>query len=165
MLSKHETEPVSASAYDRVVPSSLPSRASLRRSWRLHKLVWGLSGGRIGSRVRGVDVLELVTTGHKSGEARSVLLFYLPADAGWLVSGSNSGASYDPAWVKNLRAKPEASVVVGGKRFDVIARFTDGDERSETYRRFVEAYDDYATYEQVTDRTIAVVHLEPVEPS
>ena len=133
----------------------------MRRSWRLHKLVWKLSGGRVGSRVRGVDVLELVTRGHKSGEPRSVLLFFLPSENGWLVAGSNAGAGHDPAWVKNLRANPSARVVVGGKRHNVVASFLENEERSEAYRRFVDTYDDYATYEQMVDRTIAVVHLEP----
>ncbi len=144
------------------MPGTIPDRASMRRSWRLHRLVWKVSGGRLGGRVRGVDVLELVTTGHKSGEARSVLLFYLRSGSGWLLAGSNAGDAHDPAWVKNLRANPEALVVVGGKTHNVVARFLENEERSEAYRRFVETYDDYATYEQMTDRTIAVVHLEPV---
>ncbi len=60
--------------YDLVMSSSSPSRSTLRFQWRAHKLVWRLSGGRLGRKVGGLPVLELTTTGRKSGEPRMILI-------------------------------------------------------------------------------------------
>lgn len=116
----------------------------------------------MGARTRGMDVLELVTVGHKSGEPRSVLIFYLNGDTGPLVVGSNSGAPDDPAWVKNLRADPVATMVRARKTSQVRARFLTGEARSQAYARFADAYPDYAAYREMTDREIPVVVLESV---
>ncbi|MDH3463229.1 MAG: nitroreductase/quinone reductase family protein [Acidimicrobiia bacterium] len=128
--------------------------------WRFHKLMWKVSGGRLGSKTRGMDVLELITTGHKSGARRSVLIFYLLGDTGPLVCGSNSGATHDPSWVKNLRADPLAIMVKDRKSTQVKGQFLTGDARSQAFERFAKVYPDYSTYRELTDREIPVVVLE-----
>ncbi|MGA9594674.1 MAG: nitroreductase/quinone reductase family protein [Acidimicrobiia bacterium] len=141
--------------------SSTSSRRFLRMQWRLHKLVWNLSGGRLGRRVSGMPVLELVTIGHRSGQERGILIWYVSTARGPAVIGSNAGASYDPAWVKNLRAHPGARIRRDGTWSDVRARFAAGAEFEEIWQKAVEAADDYAGYAAVTDRPIPVVVLEP----
>ena len=84
--------------------------------WKLHKLVWRVSGGRLGTKVVGLPVLELVTTGRKSGEPRSVLLNYLDAAAGYAVIASNAGDDRPPLWWLNLQANPEALVPYSQKK-------------------------------------------------
>lgn len=145
------------------ITKPIPSRSQLRIMWKFHKFMWRISGGRLGAKTRGMDVLELVTTGHKSGEQRSVLLFYLEGEAGPLVVGSNSGAQADPAWVRNLRADRRARIARGRDRFEVIARFLVGEDRSAAFQRFADRYDDYATYVGMTDREIPVIVLEMVD--
>lgn len=114
----------------------------------------------MGAKTRGMDVLELVTTGHKSGEPRSVLIFYLDGETGPLVVGSNSGALDDPAWVKNLRAEPVATMVKDQESSQVRARFLIGQARSRAFERFASVYPDYGVYREMTDREIPVVVLE-----
>lgn len=128
--------------------------------WRIHKLLWSISGGRLGSNVGGFEILELITTGHKSGQRRSVLLYCLSKDGGPLVAGSNLGAHSDPAWVKNLRANPTARIVFAGRTSDITAWFLEGDERSAAFLEFKDRNDDYSTYEQMTDRRIPIIKLE-----
>lgn len=142
------------------ITKAIPSRSQLRIMWKFHKLMWRISGGRLGAKTRGMDVLELVTSGHKSMEPRSVLLFYLDGDGGPMVVGSNSGAESDPYWVKNLRAHPRARVVRGKVGLEVKARFLTGVDRSEAYQRFADRYDDYAVYVEMTEREIPVIVLE-----
>lgn len=143
----------------------LPPRAVMRLIWKLHRFGWKLSGGRLFTRSGGMETLQLDTTGHKSGQRRTVLLWFLPDEKGWLVVGTNAGADYDPAWVKNLRADPEAEVVVGGTRHLVRARFLAGDEYDSAWQRFKSANQLYAGYEEVRTRPPAIVRLEPVDQS
>lgn len=138
-----------------------PPRGVLRLMWRLHKWVWRVSGGRMGSRTVGMPVLELITTGHRSGQPRSVLLTYLEHGDGYVVIASNAGHAVDPKWWRNLEAKPEAEVRLAGRRVEVVARRTEGDERQELWRRAVAANGDYADYATATTRPIPVIALEP----
>lgn len=137
-----------------------PSRRLMRMQWTLHRLVWDLSGGRIGRRVLGMPVLELVTTGHKTGQERSILISYVPTPAGPALAGTNAGADHDPAWVRNLRAEPRAKVREGGDWRDVSARFLEGDEADEAWERFTD-HRGYGEYREMTDRAIPLVALEP----
>ena len=89
------------------------NRTWMRFQWRTHKLLWNLSGGRLGRRVAGMPVLELVTIGHKSGQERQILISYVGDDDAPLVVGSNAGRDVDPAWVKNLRVNPRARMRLG----------------------------------------------------
>lgn len=135
----------------------------MRWMWRVHKLFWNLSGGRLGKQIGDMRVLELVTTGHKTGEERSVLLYHLESPDGALVAGSNLGSDSDPAWVKNLRAEPRAIVRSEGHETEVQARFLEGDERKGAFRRFKDVYEDYQRYEDATNRQIPVVLLQPID--
>lgn len=132
----------------------------MRFQWRAHRLIWDLSGGRLGHRAIGMPVLELVTTGHKSGQERSILITYVETPEGPALAGTNAGASTDPAWVKNLRKNPEARIRRDGQWQPVRARFPEAEERAEIWRRFIEAHDGYAEYEDVVSREIPIVVLE-----
>lgn len=134
----------------------------MRVQWRAHKLIWNLSGGRLGRRVLGMPVLELVTTGHRSGEPRSILISYLETDDGPAIAGTNAGADRDPAWVKNLHADPTARVREAGAWREVRARFLEGDEHAAVWERFL-PIDGYADYAEVLTRPIPLVVLEPVD--
>lgn len=132
--------------------------------WKLHKFVWRVSGGRIGARVVGLPVLELVTVGRKSGRERSVLLSYLDHDAGYAVIASNAGDDRQPGWWHNLQAHPRATVTVGGAHVEVTAREATGDERAGLWSRAVTANPGYADYAARTERPIPIVVLEPHRP-
>src|SRR4029077_15768338 len=79
------------------------------------------NGGVVGGPLTG-DIVLFTATGAKSGQPRLSPLAYLTIDGKMLIVGSFGGAPKDPAWVHNLRAKPEAHVEVGTESYDVIAR-------------------------------------------
>lgn len=110
-----------------------------------------------------MPVLELVTTGHRSGEPRSILITYVDTPEGPAVAGTNAGADRDPAWVRNLRADPVARIRQRGRWTDVGARFIDGPTWQETWDRF-RRHRGYADYEKLVDRPIPIVVLEPRPP-
>ena len=141
------------------MPLAVRNRTLLRFLWWGHRTWFRASGGRIGSRVANLPVLELATTGRKTGERRAVLLNYVPHERGFVVVGSNAGAERPPAWSLNLRADQRAEVRAGRERTDVRAEVLEGDERRELWSRFVAANPSYAAYERATSRTIPVVLL------
>lgn len=133
----------------------------LRLAWKLHRLVLRVTRGRFASRMGAFRVLLLETTGHKSGQLRTVGLSHLEDDGRYYVVASYAGEDRDPAWAKNLRAYPEATVTAGGRRTPVLARELEGDEREAVFRRFVERDPAYAEYRERTSRRIPVFELAP----
>ena len=135
-------------------------RAVMGLMWRLHRLWYGVSGGRVGTKVAGLPVLRLTTTGRSSGKARDVMLTYLDDPRGFIVIASNAGDDRDPAWWRNLQAEPAASVRIGRKTYAIRMRQLEGDEREHAWQRFVAAFDGYAKYAANTTRTIPVALLD-----
>jgi deazaflavin-dependent oxidoreductase (nitroreductase family) len=78
-----------------------------------------------------------------------------------VVIASYGGRDDHPQWYRNLRANPVASVRVGTKSTEVVARTASGEERSRLWRDVVRAYDQYRVYQSRTDREIPIVVLEP----
>ncbi len=136
-----------------------PSRRFMRFQWKLHRLAWNLSGGRLGRRVLGMPVLELETTGHKTGRPRSILISYVETPDGPVLAGTNAGADHDPAWIGNLRAHPQARVRESGDWRDVEARFLDGEEATRVWELFLR-HEGYGDYQEMTGRPIPLVVLE-----
>jgi F420H(2)-dependent quinone reductase len=134
---------------------------TLSASWWLHRNLYRMSGGRIGRRVNGFEILLLTTRGRQSGEPRHVALQMLPHRDGWALAGSHAGDDRHPAWWLNLQARPTAEIRVGPMRVRVSAREANGDERAELWDRFVAVDDAYAEYARRSTRIIPVVVLEP----
>lgn len=107
-----------------------------------------------------MPVLQLVTTGRKSGKPRSILISYVATPNGPALAGTNAGAEYDPAWVKNLQANPEARVLEAGEWRKVRAKFLEDREYDEVWKLFVEADDMYPGYQDLIDRQVPLVVLE-----
>ena len=139
------------------------NRSWMRFQWRIHKLVWNLSGGRLGRRVAGSPVLELVTTGHKSGQERQILINYFGSDDGPVIVGTNAGRDVDPAWVKNLRANPQAKMRLGGQWRRVEGHELDGAEHTSAWEQAVAASPVYAAYAEEMTRPIPIMRLDPVD--
>jgi F420H(2)-dependent quinone reductase len=134
---------------------------SLRLFWRIHRAFVRLTGGRF-ARVGALPVLLLSTRGRKSGVRRDVALNYIRDDDAFVVIGSYVGEDRDPAWWLNLKAHPDAEVLVDGKRFRVRARLCDGAKRQLLWDRIVARDRAYEEYQRRTKRRLPVVALEPI---
>ncbi len=131
----------------------------MRFQWRAHRLSWNLSGGRLGRKVVGMPVLELVTRGHKSGLDRNILITYVDSGGNPAIIGSNAGRDSDPAWVRNLRAQPEARARWAGQWRNVVAQELEGIEYESVWLRAVSLNSDYETYRQGMTRHIPIFRL------
>ena len=134
-----------------------------RAIWRVHRWVFRATGGRIGTRLAGHDVLFLTTTGRVSGRQRTVGLNYRDTESGPAVIGSYAGEDRDPAWAWNLRAEPSATIRLGTVEQRVRARETADAEHAGLLRRFVEKDRAYRVYHERTDRLLPIFILEPQE--
>ena len=147
----------------------LQPRWAMRVQWRLHKLVWNASGGRLSRRVVGMPVIELETVGRVSGEPRRVLLTYVSTPDGPAVIASNAGGSKPPAWYRNLEARPQVRVREAGRWDDAVAEQLTGQARDDVWQTAAATYAGYDQYVQViaekateageSPRTIPVVLL------
>ena len=136
------------------------NRTKMRFQWKLHKFIWNLSGGRIGRKVTGLPVLELITIGHKSGQERQILILYVDCDGVPAIIGTNAGRDVDPAWVKNLRANPKARARWEGKWRDVTAVELSGDEYERTWANAINAAPAYTEYKDGLTRPIPIMRLD-----
>ncbi|NNJ10337.1 nitroreductase family deazaflavin-dependent oxidoreductase [Chloroflexales bacterium ZM16-3] len=130
----------------------------------IDRVLLRLSRGRLSTVAVVVPSLVLISTGAKSGLPRETPLVYLPDGVRIVLIASNGGQPHHPAWYHNLRANPEARVVVGGRTGSYRAHEAAGVEREELWRRAVALYHGYHTYQGRTGgRTIPVMVLEPVD--
>lgn len=121
------------------------------------------SGGTKMAAFNGMPVFLLELVGRRSGEPRPVMLMLVRRGDDLIVVGSNGGNPKAPAWWHNLVAADTATVQVGAERWEVTARVLDeGPEREECWALAVEAYPDFESYQQLTDRRIPVAVLERV---
>lgn len=134
----------------------------LRVFWRIHRAFLRFSGGRFG-RTGTLPALLLTTHGRKSGRSRDVTLNYVADGVSFVVIASYGGEDRDPAWWRNLKANPEAGVLLGGKRTRVRAREAEGAEREKLWSRFIAGDPSYIEYQRRTTRRLPVVVLEPAD--
>lgn len=118
------------------------------------------SGGTEGTTMRGMPVIILTTLGAKSGKIRKSPLMRVEHDGTYAVVASLGGAPKHPVWYHNVVADPRVELQDGPVRQDMTAREVTGDEKALWWGRAVEAYPDYADYQEKTDREIPVFVLE-----
>jgi deazaflavin-dependent oxidoreductase (nitroreductase family) len=131
----------------------------------LDRLVYRVSGGRItaSSWLAGVDIAMLTTIGARTGRPRTLPLLGLREGEDTIVIASNFGRADHPAWYRNLRANPHATITVDGTSREVVARELRGSERDRGYRRGEEIFPGFTHYRRwAPDREIPVLRLEPL---
>jgi deazaflavin-dependent oxidoreductase (nitroreductase family) len=78
------------------------------------------------------------------------------------VIASNFGQREHPGWYHNLRAHPQAEVVIDGTRQTVRAVEASGERRARIWEAGLRVYPGFAQYERrAAHREIAVFVLEP----
>lgn len=94
---------------------------------------------------------------------RASFLFYLEDGPNLVIAASNAGAADDPAWWLNLQAAPEAFVDLPDGIHAVVGRAAGTVEQDRLWPRFVAMLEMYSVYAASTERTIAVIILEPAD--
>ncbi len=119
------------------------------------------------SLLAGLAVLDVTTTGRRSGQRRTSHLIATPYAGTLALLGTNFGQASTPAWVLNLEADPRATVTHRGTSREVTARPATPGETDEVFALAGEFYPGYLHYrERVgSSRRIRAFVLEPVDLS
>lgn len=142
----------------------MPSAFVLKTMNTVHRTIMTVTGGRIGWSAGNMPVLELTTTGRKSGQQRSTMLTTPWRDGDRMVIVASAGGNdTHPAWYLNLEAEPSVLVRTEEGERRMTARIVAGDERADLWKQITAKYSNYAGYQKKTDREIPLVMLEPAE--
>jgi len=114
------------------------------------------------TRIVGLPIIQLATTGAKTGQRRTMPLVSLRDGEKMLLIASNFGQKQNPGWYYNLKANPHCEARFHGRSLRYIARESMGDEREKYFRMAVSYYGGYEKYkERAAPRKIPVMVLEP----
>src|ERR1700722_12807131 len=132
---------------------------------RFHRLVLGATGGRLGWRASGMPVIELTTTGRRSGQPRVTMLTSPHQEGSTIVVvASRGGDDHHPAWYLNLKDHPEVTVSVGGKPPQRMeAEVANPEDRARLWPLITADHTNYAGYQRKTKREIPLVLLRPID--
>lgn len=135
---------------------------------RLDGPVYRLTSGRhtAANLLSGLPVVQLTTTGARTGLLRTVPVLGIPTPDGTAVFASNFGRSRQPGWYHNLRVHPAATVTVRGRSTRVRAVEAGGALRDRLWRNGLEVFPGWSAYQsRAGGRDIAVFLLVPDEPA
>ena len=130
----------------------------------VHRTLLVATRGRVGWEAGKMPVLQLTTTGRKSGQPRTVMLT-TPHQEGdtIVVVASKGGEDRHPAWFLNLGDNPEVQVETKDQaKHKRMARLATSDERARLWPLVTEKSANYGGYQQKTDREIPLVLLDPI---
>ena len=116
------------------------------------------------SEFAGWPIVQLTTTGAKTGKLyASPLIGLMDGEKIGLIA-SSFGRERNPGWYYNLKAFPECEVQFRGSSAKYIARETEGNEREKYWQMAVFYYKGYELYKiRAAHRHIPVMVLEPVK--
>jgi len=128
---------------------------------RLHRMILGVSRGKVLGTAFGMPTLQLHTIGRTSGQVRTTMLTSPVYDEDRVVLvASKGGDDRDPQWYRNLGANPDVEVTMHGVTRPLRARTATPAERAELWPLIVQAYKGYAGYQERSAREIPVVICE-----
>lgn len=123
-----------------------------------------LSRGRtsLSMLLAALPVLNVTTTGRKSGLRRTTHLVAIPIGGSLALIGSNFGQPSTPAWALNLEADPHATATYRGRSVAVLARPARPEEFEAVLRSAAPLYGGYSAYlERIGDgRRLRIFVLE-----
>ena len=142
----------------------MPSDLTLKAMNAVHRTVLTLTRGRVGWTASNMPVLELTTTGRRSGQPRTVMLTSpLQEGSTIVVVASRGGDDTAPLWYLNLCANPTVTVSFQGRPpVEMHARVASAEERARLWPLVVADHSNYADYQTRTQREIPLVLLDPL---
>jgi deazaflavin-dependent oxidoreductase (nitroreductase family) len=120
------------------------------------------SGGAEAADMKGKPIILLTTVGAKTGKLRKTPLMRVENDGEYAIVASLGGAPKNPVWYYNVVKNPRVELQDGAVTRDYDAREVFGDEKATWWGRAVDAWPDYANYQEKTDRQLPVFVLTPV---
>jgi deazaflavin-dependent oxidoreductase (nitroreductase family) len=109
----------------------------------------------------GLPVLDITTTGRRSGAPRRTHLIAVPYADTLALLGTNFGQRSTPAWVLNLEADPHLTVTHHGVTVEAVARAATAEEQSAVLAASAGVYGGYLKYQdRIAHRRLRTFVLE-----
>jgi deazaflavin-dependent oxidoreductase (nitroreductase family) len=118
---------------------TLPPNWFIRFAWAAHRAIFRWTGGRRGvwkATPEKWGTFRLHTIGRASGKERIAILGYHEDGSNIVTVAMNGWMEGDPAWWRNLQAKPDATIELKGERRQVRARPARPDEEARLWALF-----------------------------
>lgn len=96
----------------------------------------------------GLAVLEVTTTGRRSGQRRTSHLIAAPYEDDLALLGTNFGQASTPAWALNLEADPHATLTYRGQTRQAVARPATPEEADRVFELAGDFYPGYQRYRE-----------------
>lgn len=164
---KESTRPITGwrRSVQRFVSLQTATRLLSRFVARIDRPILKLTKGHFSPSgfLAGWPVVNLQTTGAKSGQARVTPLIGIPDGEKFILIASNYGQTRNPAWYYNLVANPVAWLTFKGLRRQYQAVEALGAERERYWGMAVSAHTGYQDYQSRAGRTIPIMVLSPIE--
>ncbi|HET9914902.1 MAG TPA: nitroreductase family deazaflavin-dependent oxidoreductase, partial [Anaerolineales bacterium] len=110
----------------------------------------------------GFPSLMLTTIGAKTGLPRSTALVFTRDGNGLVIVASRGGMDRHPGWYHNLKAHPEADVLLDGCSSTYTSYEATCEERERLWAMVCDRYSGYTTYQKrAGDRQIPIMVLTP----
>jgi deazaflavin-dependent oxidoreductase (nitroreductase family) len=129
----------------------------------IDKSVLKLSRGKhTVSEILGWNIVQLRTTGARTGQPRSMPLVGLFDGEKIALIASSFGRAHNPGWYYNLKVHPECDIEFHGHSGKYLAREIKGEEYERYWQLAISCYAGYEKYRQrAAPRHIPVMVLEP----
>lgn len=132
------------------------------RVHRIDTAILSLTGGRYTvSAILGWNIVQLTTTGAKSGQSHTMPLIAVRDGEKIALIASSFGRKRNPAWYYNLKAHPECILQEDGRPDHYRAREAQGQEYQRLWELAVSVYAGYEQYKARAGRRIPIMILEP----
>jgi deazaflavin-dependent oxidoreductase (nitroreductase family) len=110
--------------------------------------------------ITGLPIVEMTTTGARTGQPRTVRLLGIPDGGDYLVVAANFGEKSNPAWYHNVRAFPRVTVTIGATSREYDVHELTGDQRAAGFDRALSLNPGWTRFrEQAGSRDIPVLRL------
>jgi deazaflavin-dependent oxidoreductase (nitroreductase family) len=120
------------------------------------------TGTTDGVMMKGRPTVLMTYRGATTGRVRKTPVMRVEHEGRYAAVASQGGAPANPQWYASLVAEPLIELQDRTVTGEYRAREVFGDEKARWWRRAVDAFPDYAGYQEKTDRQIPVFVLEPV---
>ena len=128
---------------------------------RFHVWLYRVSGGRLGTTLKGSEVCLVTMRGRKSGREITLPLMFTAHGDNVLLVASLGGSAKHPVWYHNLVAHPHVTIQHGSTVRKMHVRQASPEEKAELWPALVASYADFADYQRKTTRDIPVMVCEP----
>ena len=124
---------------------------------RLHSAILKLSRGKVGSKLAGLDMMLLTTTGRLTGLPHHNPLLYTEQNKTYYCAASFGGSQNNPDWVKNIGENPQVNIMLEGRTFPAVGIILSGTERESAWDNLIRYYPPFQKYQTRTRRIIPII--------